>query len=422
MMTLIIFLVLMAYYLLKTAREPLILLHGGAEVKSYAAAGQALLFLLAVPVYGSLAKRVGRVKLLASVYLFFASNLIIFAVLARAHSNIGVAFYLWVGFFNMMAVAQVWSFAADIYTPEQGKRLFAVLGVGASTGAVAGAAAAKSLSAFGPQALMAGAMGLLVVVVLLLVVVDRLARTPVARVAEPPPDAQPKPEEPLVSGGTFSLFIRDKYLILAGSVTLLLNWVNSNGEYLLGRTLLASPEVHAAGVDPEKFVGAFIADYFEWVTVVGLLLQLFVVSRVFSKFGVRVALFFLPGVAFVGYSLLLTAPILSLIRIAKISENSLDYSIQKTSFQALFLVASRVEKYVGKTVIDTLILRVGDMCSAGLVAVASLLSLSTSTMAGINLALILTWLVILVAIGREHKRRSEEGEELLALEPRLAVG
>src|SRR5882672_3372492 len=103
-LTVTVFLLLTAYYLLKTAREPLILLHGGAEVKSYAASGQSMLLLIAVPAYGWLAKRVGRMTLIASVYLFFVSNLIVFAVLAHARANIGVAFYLWVGIFNMMAV------------------------------------------------------------------------------------------------------------------------------------------------------------------------------------------------------------------------------------------------------------------------------------------------------------------------------
>jgi hypothetical protein len=73
------------------------LLHGGAEVKSYAAAGQAALLLVVVKLYSRLAHRVGRLKLLAKVYLFSAANLLMFAALARAGAVIGVPFYLWVG-------------------------------------------------------------------------------------------------------------------------------------------------------------------------------------------------------------------------------------------------------------------------------------------------------------------------------------
>ncbi|WP_394823444.1 NTP/NDP exchange transporter [Pendulispora albinea] len=417
-MTITLFLLLTAYYLLKTAREPLILLHGGAEVKSYAAAGQSMLLLVAVPAYGALAKRVGRMTLLASVYLFFVSNLAIFAALARAHANIGVAFYLWVGIFNMMAVSQFWNLAADVYTPEQGKRLFAILGIGGSTGAYAGSQVAKSLAGLGPQGLIIVAAAILVAVVLLLMWAERRASQNAEQRGSAAKGSADAHDEPVVGERTWALFMRDKYLLLAGTLTLIINWVNSNGEYILDRTLLeAVSGMQAQGVDPEKFVGHFKGDYFGWVNLVGMLLQLFVVSRVLDKLGVRAALFFLPGVAFVGYSLMATAPVLSLLKVAKISENSLDYSIQKTSFQALFLVASRVEKYVGKTAIETLIVRIGDVFSAGLVAVASAIGLSTRSLAGVNLVLIATWVVILVAIGKEHRRRSDESPELLALEP-----
>src|SRR3954462_1602339 len=138
-MTLTVFLLLTAYYFLKTAREPLILLHGGAEGKSYAAAGQAVLLVGVVRVYAALARRVGRMTLIASVYLFFTANLVFFAALARAGVDIGVPFYLWVGIFSNTVIAQFWSFANDVYSAEQGKRLFAVLGIGSSVGAVAGA-------------------------------------------------------------------------------------------------------------------------------------------------------------------------------------------------------------------------------------------------------------------------------------------
>ena len=78
LMTLLMFLLLAAYYLLKTAREVFILTEGGAEVKSYSSAGQAVLLLVLVPAYGAFASRVNRVRLVTSVTLFFASNLVLF--------------------------------------------------------------------------------------------------------------------------------------------------------------------------------------------------------------------------------------------------------------------------------------------------------------------------------------------------------
>ena len=315
-----VFILLTAYYLLKTAREPLILLHGGAEVKSYAMAGQAALLLVVVQVYSEVARRVGRVKLLAIVYLFFAANLVVFAALARAGASIGVPFFLWVGVFNYTAIAQFWAFAADVYLPEQGKRLFAILGIGSSVGAVAGARLAKSLAVLGPAVMMLVAAVLLVVCIVLYAWVERNMRN-APRAASAP---APAPEQPLSKEGPFHLLFRDRYLLLIAALTLVLNWVQRRrGEYILDRTLLAARlRRRRSGVEPGAFVAAFKAEYFEWINVAGVVLQLFAVSRIIDRLGVRNALFVMPVFSFLGYGLILFAPVLSLIRIAKVTENS----------------------------------------------------------------------------------------------------
>jgi AAA family ATP:ADP antiporter len=400
-MTLTVFLLLLAYYLLKTAREPLILLHGGAEVKSYAAAGQSLLLIPVVRIYSDLANRFNRMKLVGGIYGFFALNLVLFAVAARANWSLGVPFYLWVGIFNVTAIGQFWSFANDIYDPEQGKRLFAVLGIGSSIGAVAGSFVAKQLAPLGPAALMGCAALVLGLCIALLAVVDRREITRELARHKLPSEA-PVLDQPLLS-----FLLNDRYLLLIAAMTFLLNCVNSNGEYILDRTLLASLGPGAAGhAEAMVFVSAFKAEYFGWVNVVGVVLQLFAVSRILTRFGVRTALFILPSVAFLSYSVILMAPVLALIRIGKIAENSLDYSVENTARQALFLVGTRAEKYVGKTLIDTFIVRVGDVFSAGSVWVAAQLALPTKAFALVNLAFIVTWLCVLVAIAREHRRRS----------------
>src|SRR5262249_15388777 len=163
LLSLTIFTILPAYSLLKVIREPLILMSSGAEVKSYAAAGQALLLLPVLRAHGAIAQRTGRLKLIAAVMLFCASNLVVFAVLYRMGVSIGLPFYLWVGTFNFLLVATFWSFANDIYSPEQGKRLFPLVGVGSTVGALAGAGLASFLLRhLGPAELMLLAAALLV--------------------------------------------------------------------------------------------------------------------------------------------------------------------------------------------------------------------------------------------------------------------
>src|SRR6202050_2289578 len=127
------------YYLLKDVRESLILAQGGAEVKAYSSAAQAILLFGVVPIYGWIATRINRNQLLRWTAIFFASNLLLFAYLGSRGIHDAVPYFIWGGIFYVFTVAQLWALATDLYTEAQGKRLFPMLGVGASVGAVGGA-------------------------------------------------------------------------------------------------------------------------------------------------------------------------------------------------------------------------------------------------------------------------------------------
>lgn len=402
LMTLTAFLILTAYYLLKTVREPLILLQGGAEVKLYARAGQTVLMVGVVHIYGELARRVGRIKLLSIVFLFFISNLALFAFLARADIPIGLPFFLWVGVFSYTVIAQFWALAADIYSDEQGKRLFPIIGAGSSIGAVLGGLFAKSLVPFGPPALMGTAVVILLACVALIVVIERRARLGAIRHDEAHPD------RPIAEEAAWRLLARDKYLWFIAGMVILLNWCNSSGEYLLDRTLLVATKAAAAhGASSQAFIGSFKADYYFWYNLIGVTLQLLAVSRILRIVGVRAALFVMPTFALAAYGTAIVRPVLAVMRIVKIGENSLQYSLQDTTRHALFLVTSRVEKFVGKTAVDTIAVRLGAVMAATMVYFGTRAGWATSTFAAINVALALGWMGFVVLIGREHRRRSD---------------
>jgi len=411
-LTLTAFLLLTAYYLLKTVREPLILLQGGAEVKLYARAGQALIMAVFVHFYGELARSVGRTKLLGIVFLFFISNLVIFAALAGSQVQIGLPFFLWVGVFSYTIVAQFWGLAADLCSEDQGKRLFPIIGAGSSLGAVAGARFAKSLVPLGPQVLMGVAVLVLLLCASLMMAAGRRPLSTVGR------QAAPETSAPLAQESAFHLLFRDKYLLLIAGMVIFLNWVNSSGEYVLDRALLVAARA-AQGSDPQVFVGTFKADYFAWYNTLGLTLQLFGVSRILKLVGVRKALFVLPSFALIAYGSAVFLPVLAVVRWVKIGENSIQYSLQETTRNALFLMTSRVEKFVGKTAVDTVAVRMGAIMSALTAYFGSRAGWSIATFAAINVGLACAWLAFVVVIGREHWRRSEEGEAALAEEPRL---
>lgn len=402
-----LFLVLTSYYILKTVREPLILMGGGAEVKSYAAAGQALLLVGVVPLYSALVDRIDRVTLINRVTLFFMGNLALFYLLARLGTPyLGVAFYLWVGIFSLMVIAQVWSFANDLYTEAQGKRLFPVVAFGSSLGAVAGSLVAGRLYALGLGSfeMMLAAAALLGVCLGLTNLVRRREARALAR-PDPEPDARPATADAERSHG-FRLVLADPYLRGIAALILLLNLVNSTGEYILSRTVTdaaaAAPEAAR-----ESIVGGFYAGFFTWVNALGAGLQLFAVSRILRVAGVARALFVLPLIALGGYAVIAAGAALSVIRGAKILENATDYSLQNTVRQALFLPTSRAAKYKAKQTIDTFFYRAGDVSAAGLVWLGTGLGFGTRQFALANVAAVAVWLVISLAVGRGYRRRAE---------------
>jgi AAA family ATP:ADP antiporter len=401
-----VFLLLCAYYLLKVAREPLILMGGGAEVKSYASAGQSVLLIGVGAIYGALARRVDRMRLIATVTLFFASNLVLFWFLGKQKLPLGVPFYLWVGIFNLTVIAQFWAFAADIYDEEKGKRLFPVLGIGSSIGAVAGAALSNRLIKIGPFGLMLLAAVILVGCLGITLIVHRRSR-------EEDRKAEKKEDEPLGGENGFKLLLKDRYLLLIGALALILNAVNSTGEYMLDRTLLHSAAEGAAkaGLTTDQFVGAYKARYFAYVNVLGVTLQLFVVSRIIKYIGIRKALFIMPIVAGAFYGGVAVAPVLGIVLAAKVAENGLDYSLQNTAAQALWLPTAREAKYKVKQVVDTFLVRAGDVASAALVWVGAHLAFGTRTFAMANLVLIGIWTFVLVLLVREHAKRVPDEKE-----------
>ena len=403
LLTINVFLLLFAYYLLKTVREALILTEGGAYIKAYSSAGQAALLMVLVPLYGFVGARVVRIKLLCGLLAVFTSNLVLFYGFGVSGAREGVVFYIWVGIFNVFIVSQIWAFANDIYTEAQGKRLFPMIGVGSSLGAWLGAKGAEQLVEtlqFTPYQLQLLAASILVVCGALLVAVNRIAA------ARSIPEMARQANRKLAPGDGFAMLFRDRYLAWIAILIVLLNVVNSTGEFLLGDLVAGQAKALHAG-DPaaqEQFVGAFYGSFFANVNLLGLLLQMFAVSRILPRTGVRGALYILPSISLVSYSVIGVAPLLGLVRWGKTLENATDYSLQNTLRQALFLPTSREAKYKAKAAIDTFCMRFGDVLQAGLVRLGAQFHLAFAGFAWVNVGLTLLWFYAVTRLAREHRR------------------
>jgi len=403
-----VFLILTAYYVMKPVREALILAQpGGAEIKSYSMALQAVLLVAIVPAYGALAARLSRRRLINAVTAFFIACLPLFYLAAEARWHVGVVFFLWIGIFSLMVIAQFWAYANDLYSPEAGKRLFAVIAFGASAGAVFGSYISGHLiGILGVHAMLLVAAAILGFSLMVFNLIDARER------AEGLAGRRRAEEAPIGNGNAFALVLRNRYLLLIGAMVLLLNWVNATGEYVLSSIVQrAAEERIAAGTLTREgegaFIGAFYAEYFQVVNIIGMALQLFLVSRIVKLVGVHVAVCVLPVVALGSYAVAALLPSLAVVRWVKTAENSVDYSLQNTVRQMLFLPTTREEKYKAKQVTDSFIVRAGDVLSSATVFVGTaVLALGTSGFAWINVVLVTVWIAVAVLVGKEFRRRA----------------
>jgi len=418
-----VFLILCAYYFVKPLREGWIAISdiGGLskmEVKAYSSFAQSLFLLFIVGWYARLAGHWDRVTLITRATLFCISNLVIFWFLQpgyffEALPLSGIVFYVWVGMFGVFVVAQFWTYCADVYTDERGKRMLPMIAIGATSGAAAGSWIVSQLVDSGlvdTEALLLVATVPLFVSILLTRVVDSRETT---AVSPPAGDAQQEAAGSLLSGARLVLVSR--FLLAAALVTLLTNWVNTNGENLLFKVVqeILAGQAEAQGVrDPLAVLEftrdgttVFYGDFFFWVNTIALILQAFAASRLLKYGGFATIALMLPVIALLSYTAMVLLPILAIVKMVKIAENATDYSINNTARHVFWLPVSAEMKYQGKPVIDTLYARLGDGLAAVTVLVGiHVLAMSIPTFLLFNLALVIGWLIFTLMMIREHRR------------------
>jgi len=437
LLTLNVFLLLSSYYIIKPVREGLIIsVEGGEKYKYYLGGAIAAALFFLVPLYSEVAKRLPRNRLVVGVTLFFASHLAVFYGLSTIDSlrpKIAFAFYIWVGVFNMMVVSQFWSFANDIYDEESGKRLFALIGIGASSGAAIGSLiGALLIPLFGvyQMLLVAGAfLGVCAVIFQWVHVREsrRSKRPPQVKAEEPAETdddgdadaAESDGAAPKKEMGPYQMVSKYRYLTLIAVFSLLFTLINTNGEYLLSSLvkmkasgLVESGEMAKSGV--RDWIGAWYAEFFLYVNILGAVLQAFVVSRLVKFGGLKLAFLIYPVIALLDATLLAFFPLLILARIGKTLENAADYSINNTARNMLWLPTTRQMKYTAKQAVDSFFIRLGDVIAALFVYVlADLLGFGVRIFAGANTILgIITIIVALATLREQPKIRAmrERGE------------
>jgi AAA family ATP:ADP antiporter len=303
-------------------------------------------------------------------------------------------FFVWLSVFNLFVVSVFWSFMDDLFTPEQGARLFGVIAAGGSSGALIGPLLTTGLTfVFSVPVLMLASAAFLG---LCMGCMSRLERWGHERSAH----HQPHPGDPL--RGSFLAGVRltlaSPYLLgICGYLALLT--MTATFLYFEQMRLVAEyldqPEARTrlfSGLD-------FATNLFTWST------QLFVTNRVIGRFGLVAGLLFLPAVSLVGFLGIALWPTLAVYIAFSVLRRVGEYALSKPSREVLFTVLSREEKYKAKNFIDTAISRGGDASTAWLVTGVKALGASTTHIAWALVPLMLLWAWLAQMLARQKERQ-----------------
>ena len=389
-----IFAVLSSYYIMRPIRDEMGVA-GGVNNLQWLFTGTLLgMVALNLP-FAYLVKTLPRRRFIPLTYRFFALNILLFAALfhladAAQTVWVGRAFFIWVSVYNLFVVSIFWQMNVDLFSPEQGKRLFGFIAAGATLGAIVGSALTATLARFvSPIVLLLGAALLLELAVL---AVGRLSRLSPALSRQPGREEQPIGGS-VVAGITHAL--RSPYLVNV-SLFLLLFAITSTFLYF-----------QQAGIVSQSFADrgaqtAFFATVDLLVNTLTLIVQLFFTGRILVLLGVALALAFLPLLTMIGFGALAFAPTLSAIVVFQVLRRAGDYAIARPTREILFTVVPREDRYKAKSLIDTFVYRLGDQAGAWGVAGLRAFGAGITELALVAIPIALLWLVNALWLGRRQ--------------------
>ena len=399
------FVLLLIWYLLRSVREAVILTESGAVIRSYATAITAGAFIFLIPVYSAVVKRFEKTRFLQLTSIFFSANLVVFFVVALLDIRFGVAFIIWNGIFGVTMIAQFWAFAAAIYTVSAGQRLFVAIVLGASVGALVGAVIARELfPVLNPEGMIFLAGALLAATYFVLPIIVRTVPENIQNLQDEPTTVRPTSR--FIPGG-FDVVFSSRYLTMIALFVVGLNIVTFTFDFILASmvTEQAAAIASSSGYTKETWIGSFYGDLYFWINIIGLLGQMFLVSRIFRTIGLMGALLLTPLVAVILFGLLVFIPVFTLIRLAYIIQASMNYSLRQTTHQSLFLPTDRAATFEGKTTIDTFFWRFGDLLGGGVIFLGTnIFDFSTHDFIILNSVLAIAWFVITLLVFRPYRQ------------------
>ena len=419
-----IFLVLAAFYLVKPVREGWLAITDigdltKLEIKAYSAFAQSLLLLGILPFYARLAARWRRRDLILRVGILFAALLIAFwltqpGMLLGKTPVFGILFYLFVGIFSVTLVAQFWAFSSDVFGAERGGRLFPLVAIGAALGATLGSWIGQELVSL-PNV---EAFDLILVALVPLGLSLGLAIWTDRRgtYGDPSTWTTERWEQPAApeGEGPYQLIFRHRYLTATALMIMVFTWVVTSGDNILFGILQATfaenlaefrHDPHVFDLAIQEMTASFYGDLYFWINLITLILQSFVVSRILRAGGMQALLYTTPFISLAAYAAMAFVPILGVIKVLKVAENSSTYSIHNTARHMLWLPTTKEMLYQAKPTVDTLFVRLGDGMAALTILIGTrIFELSHTGFVIVNIFLVLVWIGLSTYLHREHDR------------------
>ena len=391
------FMLLAGYYVLRPLRDQMGIA-GGVKNLAWLFTATFVTLLAAQPLYGALVARLPRARFIPIVYHFFVANLILFWVLLTFEIEtviVARVFFVWVSVFNLFAVAVFWSFMADLFTSEQGKRLFGFIGAGGTAGALLGPIITIWLSVpLGPVNLMIAAAVFLELAVFC---VYRLERAALLR-------TESKPTVERIGGSAFAAIpelIRSPYMLGIATWVALLSYAATI--IYFEQAHIVSEAVKTAGLQTRIFASIDLA-----VSLLTLITQLLVTGQLLKRVGTGLAAAALPAVYVVGFAALAVMPTLIVVVTVQVVQRWMNFAIANPARQLFFTVVTREEKYKAKNLVDVVVYRGSDALSGWIFDSMQALGLKLGAIALCSLPVVAGWFVLSVGLGRAQERRSTQ--------------
>ncbi|MEA2949057.1 MAG: antiporter, family [Alphaproteobacteria bacterium] len=396
-----IFSVLASYYILRPIRDQMGVA-GGVNNLPWLFTGTLVIMLALNIPFSALVKMLPRRQFIPLTYRFFAATILAFgAALQFATPDqsiwIGRFFFIWTSVFNLFVVSIFWAMVVDIFTSEQGKRLFGFIAAGATLGAIVGSAVTASLAKTVSQPfLLLGAALLLEVSIWC---VRRLSRLSAKMSDRPHPERGEVPIGGKVLAG-FIKTLRSPYLLNTG-IFLLLYAVTSTLLYF-DQASIVSRSFTDRGAQTSFFATIDLA-----VNVLTLVVQIFLTGRIVRWLGVGMALALLPAMSMLGFGLLAVLPTLVVIVGFQVLRRAGNFALTRPAREVLFTVVPREDRYKAKSFIDTAVYRTGDQVGAWSYALIGGLGWGVTQAAVVAVVLSAAWLANSLWLGKRQEVLAE---------------